>query len=253
MRTQKVGFTLIELLVVIAIIAILAAVLFPVFAQAKQAAKKTVDLSNLKQIGTAFLLYGGDHEDRYPLASYPAKGNTWPMRCQPYIKNFDLFRSPGDAATAWAPVGVERPTPETPESDPRWRYRWTSYLVNVFVSGEFQGGAYATTTSFRAPANVIVLALGADDAGMLGERDHFHPICWGTPPEFPSPFMQGATWDGARNRTKELKSEAFAGGANYAYADGHAKFGKWPALWWRDVPNGVYAGAFDPRNEGRRP
>ncbi len=65
MRTHK-AFTLIELLVVIAIIAILAAILFPVFAQAKQAAKKTVCLSNMKELGLAFQMYGGDNDDNFP-------------------------------------------------------------------------------------------------------------------------------------------------------------------------------------------
>ncbi|MCW5940501.1 MAG: prepilin-type N-terminal cleavage/methylation domain-containing protein [Fimbriimonadaceae bacterium] len=60
------AFTLIELLVVIAIIAILAAILFPVFAQAKTAAKKTAQISNTKQIGTGMMIYMGDHDDRYP-------------------------------------------------------------------------------------------------------------------------------------------------------------------------------------------
>ncbi|RYG46377.1 prepilin-type N-terminal cleavage/methylation domain-containing protein, partial [bacterium] len=63
---MKRGFTLIELLVVIAIIAVLAAILFPVFAQAKEAAKKTACLSNLKQMGTAFALYLNDSEGVYP-------------------------------------------------------------------------------------------------------------------------------------------------------------------------------------------
>ncbi len=71
------AFTLIELLVVIAIIAILAAILFPVFAQAKAAAKKTAELSSVKQVGTAFAVYTADYDDVYPLA-YAVSGNqTW--------------------------------------------------------------------------------------------------------------------------------------------------------------------------------
>ncbi|MES1147497.1 MAG: prepilin-type N-terminal cleavage/methylation domain-containing protein, partial [bacterium] len=66
--TRKTGFTLIELLVVIAIIALLAAILFPVFAQAKFAAKRTMDLSNLHQIGLAMDMYMGDYDDYYPWA-----------------------------------------------------------------------------------------------------------------------------------------------------------------------------------------
>ncbi|QYK53211.1 MAG: prepilin-type N-terminal cleavage/methylation domain-containing protein [Fimbriimonadaceae bacterium] len=65
---MKKAFTLIELLVVIAIIAILAAILFPVFAQAKVAAKKTKSLAELKQVGTATAIYLGDYDDLYPLA-----------------------------------------------------------------------------------------------------------------------------------------------------------------------------------------
>lgn len=63
---MKKAFTLIELLVVIAIIAILAAILFPVFAQAKESAKKSVCLSNLKQNGLALMMYLGDYDDLYP-------------------------------------------------------------------------------------------------------------------------------------------------------------------------------------------
>jgi prepilin-type N-terminal cleavage/methylation domain-containing protein len=87
------GFTLIELLVVIAIIAILAAILFPVFAQAKAAAKKASDLSNLKQIGTGMMIYTSDHDDMFPRSVY--LNNTvfngaqfsWRAAVQPYIKS----------------------------------------------------------------------------------------------------------------------------------------------------------------------
>jgi prepilin-type N-terminal cleavage/methylation domain-containing protein len=96
------AFTLIELLVVIAIIAILAAILFPVFAQAKVAAKRTVEMSNFKQIGTASLIYAGDADDLFPLHEHwigPDDGNPapgWVQKVAPYVKNVNCFRSPLD-------------------------------------------------------------------------------------------------------------------------------------------------------------
>jgi prepilin-type N-terminal cleavage/methylation domain-containing protein/prepilin-type processing-associated H-X9-DG protein len=90
---MKKGFTLIELLVVIAIIAILAAILFPVFAQAKLAAKKTVDLSNEKQIALAALMYSGDNDDMFPRDDYriPTRYTWAPITYRevtgPYVKN----------------------------------------------------------------------------------------------------------------------------------------------------------------------
>ncbi|MBZ0214216.1 MAG: DUF1559 domain-containing protein, partial [Nitrospirae bacterium] len=74
------AFTLIELLVVIAIIAILAAMLFPVYAQAKQAAKNTTSISNLKQIGTALMMYTADNDDRFPNRRYQVAVTTAPGR-----------------------------------------------------------------------------------------------------------------------------------------------------------------------------
>jgi prepilin-type N-terminal cleavage/methylation domain-containing protein len=250
---MKRAFTLIELLVVIAIIAILAAILFPVFAQAKLAAKKTADLSNMKQIGTMMLLYGGDNDDAFPLTSFPSKGNSWPLRCQAYIKNWDMFRSPGDASTLWPPSGTMPPQPDAPNSDPRWGFRWTSYLLSAYMSGGYTDGSgstgkFSVQSSINAPANVIYIALARDD---VRPRDHFHGFYWGSPSEMSSGFMQNLAWDPTVNQTKEIKLTAFSGGTNYEYVDGHAKFGKWSQLWWQDVPKGIYAGSFDPRNEGR--
>ncbi len=84
---RKKGFTLIEVLVVIAIIATLAAILFPVFASAREAARKTVCLSNLRQIGMAIQMYATDHNDCFP-------GLDWINDILPYAKSSDIFNCP---------------------------------------------------------------------------------------------------------------------------------------------------------------
>jgi len=105
------AFTLIELLVVIAIIAILAAILFPVFAQAKTAAKATADLSNIKQIGTSLQIYLADSDDMYMQAYYYNNDNDssggytqWSGVLKPYTKNNDMFKSPLDPTGGLAPT-----------------------------------------------------------------------------------------------------------------------------------------------------
>jgi prepilin-type N-terminal cleavage/methylation domain-containing protein len=94
----KKAFTLIELLVVIAIIAILAAILFPVFAQAKEAAKNSSLLSNVKQGGTAAVMYSSDYDDLIPptMASHPSQPIDlgWQDLVQPYMKNYDIVINP---------------------------------------------------------------------------------------------------------------------------------------------------------------
>lgn len=101
------GFTLIELLVVIAIIAILAAILFPVFAQAREKARQTSCLSNLKQMGTAALLYVQDYDESYPLNSYSApSGFTF---SNTYYWFFGLIMQSGSAAKLVASQGVIQP------------------------------------------------------------------------------------------------------------------------------------------------
>lgn len=106
---MKKAFTLIELLVVIAIIAILAAILFPVFAQAKMAAKKTADLNNTKQIGIAIQLYIADSDDVFPPSNHRINddGNFevhWSWMVLPYMKNEKIFVSPADKIGGWAPT-----------------------------------------------------------------------------------------------------------------------------------------------------
>ncbi len=123
---MKKAFTLIELLVVIAIIAILAAILFPVFAQAKAAAKASANLSNLKQVGLGVIQYGADVDDVYPLVTQKttaaqqalAFGDStgtsmgtsvvtipWQEAIYPYTKNRDIYTSPieGGSTTSTTP------------------------------------------------------------------------------------------------------------------------------------------------------
>jgi prepilin-type N-terminal cleavage/methylation domain-containing protein len=137
MKFSRKGFTLIELLVVIAIIAILAAILFPVFAQAKAAAKKAQAISNVKNMGTATELYNTDHDDMYGLATPFLGGtiNNWSWdrflpvpqlirtttnpaladgirnhvnnSMQPYMKNWEIFQDP--FATRHTVVGTSVP------------------------------------------------------------------------------------------------------------------------------------------------
>src|SRR5215216_1456391 len=92
---QKRGFTLIELLVVIAIIAILAAILFPVFARARENARRSSCQSNLKQIGLGLMQYTQDYDEAMPII-WNGEGE-WMDAVQPYIKSYQLFVCPSDS------------------------------------------------------------------------------------------------------------------------------------------------------------
>ena len=119
-ESRRRAFTLIELLVVIAIIAILAAILFPVFAQAKQAAKGTVAISGAKQLSLGQLMYASDNDDYFsPTVSFDANWRGFPFTylCQPYMKSWQLLLDPtgpittnqlsdDNAGTAWALYGL---------------------------------------------------------------------------------------------------------------------------------------------------
>ena len=91
------GFTLIELLVVIAIIAILAAILFPVFAKAREKARQSSCLNNCKQMATAFLSYAQDYDERIVLCRQGASDPYYPVLLQPYVKNSQIFICPSRA------------------------------------------------------------------------------------------------------------------------------------------------------------
>jgi prepilin-type N-terminal cleavage/methylation domain-containing protein/prepilin-type processing-associated H-X9-DG protein len=143
----KRGFTLIELLVVIAIIAILAAILFPVFAQARQKARMTSCLSNLKQMGTALMMYVQDydgmltpHLDRYPSGTprpdtnTSVIGNRLKEAWMPYLKNEGVYRCPADTNLALYPT--------------KWATGETSYWYNPWVGPTGKSSVRADQTPF---------------------------------------------------------------------------------------------------------
>jgi prepilin-type N-terminal cleavage/methylation domain-containing protein/prepilin-type processing-associated H-X9-DG protein len=125
MRSSRRGFTLIELLVVIAIIAILAAILFPVFAQAREKARSISCLSNLKQTGTALVMYVQDYDESFPINIYLALQGTSPctmsamQEIQPYQKNSQVMICPSDGTkldfvVGMSVIGLPAPCVSTP-------------------------------------------------------------------------------------------------------------------------------------------
>ena len=129
------AFTLIELLVVIAIIAILAAILFPVFAQAREKARQASCQSNLKQISTGLLMYVQDYDETVPFANFFPNtsgggqinySGEWQNVLQPYIKNAQVYRCPSDTRPNMDPVNINDPGPGLTRTP-------ISYLYNGFL------------------------------------------------------------------------------------------------------------------------
>ncbi|GMV89712.1 MAG: hypothetical protein AMXMBFR81_26430 [Chthonomonas sp.] len=150
---QRRAFTLIELLVVIAIIAILAAMLFPVYAQAKTAAKKAVSLSNVKQIALGIIMYQGDYDDVYPQAEtggWATPHIQWYGMVYPYVKSGDrVATAAGDQS--WGKDGIFR-SPSYPKAIGADQAGGHSYGVNHGIFANNYGHAGAVD----GPANSTV-------------------------------------------------------------------------------------------------
>ncbi|MFW5868501.1 MAG: DUF1559 domain-containing protein [Armatimonadota bacterium] len=196
---RRAGFTLIELLVVIAIIAILAAILFPVFARAREKARQTNCLSNLKQLGLASLQYAQDYDEMFP--SYYHKtidgyddgvssgGVTLYSAVLPYVKNVQIFSCPS-----------VKPTPTYTFSSSEVTQQ-TAYLYNCYVTTwEAPGGGYKALASIPDASSLILMT----------EYTNYWGAFFGYPsgddwPEDHAPFPHND-------------------GQNVAFADGHAKW-----------------------------
>jgi prepilin-type N-terminal cleavage/methylation domain-containing protein/prepilin-type processing-associated H-X9-DG protein len=120
---RKAAFTLIELLVVIAVIAILAAILFPVFAQARERARMTACVSNMRQIGTALMMYAQDYDETFPYAFFRGNKGTaldpsyvWKNAIRSYLKNLDVLTCPSNPYSRSTP-GIPKTNPPKPGSN----------------------------------------------------------------------------------------------------------------------------------------
>lgn len=258
------GFTLIELLVVIAIIAILAAILFPVFAQAKEAAKKTASLSNLKQVEMGRQMYMGDFDDTNPLtviatgtgsgqaayniitpanttsngatptdATIAMRNSFWTNSIQPYTKNYQIesFSS-----------GQDRNYFNILPTDNTTHYK-DSYTMNGYLN------AWSTSAS-PSPASLVTVWEGFGKQSIVGV---------GMTSPFANIMGQPLTNDQALNwRFQEGGTECasygfwtptvdtthwvWSRGQNYAMGDGHAKFLTAPnsaGIWAATDSNGI--------------
>ncbi len=179
------GFTLIELLVVIAIIAILAAILFPVFAKAREKARQITCASNEKQLGLGFLQYSEDNDERVSIgAEYPFNGSitigtAWAGSIYPYVKSIGVYKCPDDPTTGTAQYpGV------------------VSYAFNFEIArGDTNGNVNRIAGSIagmQAPASTIMLCEIQGDGGVnIADPEEVGSV-------IPSGTTNGVTGTGAR-------------------------------------------------------
>jgi prepilin-type N-terminal cleavage/methylation domain-containing protein len=253
---MKRAFTLIELLVVIAIIAILAAILFPVFAQAKEAARKTADLSNNKQLLTSVHLYLADSDDVFPMLRNSAPDWHSPVVrpqvrsghivMEPYVKNRDIWLSPNDS--------VERcDSTSNGFHDPKNKNNWTgggvSYvftynrpaLAHAYGISGWDSTPAGTTNNHanwspslsgsgvQAHASTIYLVPNyiawSYWNGLMqhraDQREYAFPDAGGTfQPTWPQTLNCVNCWCTGSNR---MAIGAYSGITNWGFADGHSK------------------------------
>jgi prepilin-type N-terminal cleavage/methylation domain-containing protein/prepilin-type processing-associated H-X9-DG protein len=221
------GFTLIELLVVIAIIAILAAILFPVFAQAREKARGISCLSNAKQVGVAGAMYTQDYDEMVMPAwllysAAPLDEPLWPRTLQPYIKNTQLFTCPSSPLK----------TPYTPQP-PGWTALDDYGLYGIF--GAFGRNAClsnqdASLAAVVTPANSILFGEAAypkDHATAPGFG--YYLLFWTDQADNLCPFDQSEANRSYGNNSSR-PALRHTEGANISFFDGHSKWFKSSAL-----------------------
>jgi prepilin-type N-terminal cleavage/methylation domain-containing protein len=237
---RRKAFTLIELLVVIAIIAILAAILFPVFAKAREKARMSSCTSNLKQIGLGLLQYCQDYDEKNiinwvgaPNYSQAGVAYKWMDEIQPYVKNTQIFTCP-DAQAISNGTGIYIPASQLAAADSS---HWGSYgancaywnVGNLANSGPCQspgnGGPTAVAT-LVAPASTIWVC-DSDDSFQCAWPDTTTDtlVMTATPP-----YIGQYGGDGKPTEGSVLARHGANDTVICCYCDGHAKVARLPAL-----------------------
>ena len=229
------GFTLIELLVVIAIIAILAAILFPVFARARENARRSSCQSNLKQIGLGVLQYVQDYDERYPLAVVHGGGFSlpfgWADAVQPYLKSTQIYQCPSE------PNG---PTddPLSPTAGLGYTDYWYNALLSWNGDSTAAGMRYNSSVSLSAlpyASLTIMNGDGASTGGNPGAALYRSNGC-GNAVGIGNSTVSTPNFGNCAGASIELApTGAFGGGGNHirhlegtnlSFADGHVKWYK---------------------------
>ena len=203
------GFTLIELLVVIAIIAILAAILFPVFARAREAARRTSCVSNLRQLGIAAHMYAQDHDELFPCDYYACNSSTTHARLvgqiTPYIKNMQIMYCPsGRKVQTWMPDFV--PTPANLAAGNIGYYLFSYDQIPSTVMPPKP--SYSTWVSWG-----FLVQRSADFPRIMSEQ--WDTDCW---------LWSDAWCKLTRTNHGVTLHDAHRGSINICYLDGHVKF-----------------------------
>lgn len=190
---KRLGFTLIELLVVIAIIAILAAILFPVFAKAKEAAKRTQCMANFYQMTKAVIMYHGDNDDGFPHSNsgsvngpgwgFGRPDYVWGEVVRPYTADWTVFRCPSDSNATDKGLSLTPYGQPANQNDPSFYYYWMS-RANLGLNYDFLspwitranpgGGQYVGSHPQKAgrvgsPARTIMLGESMWDRNAAGQ------------------------------------------------------------------------------------